>query len=92
MLKRTITHRAKWYEVVLAKEEDGGYSASVPAVPGAYSDGDTEEEALENISDAITMLEESEPDVAYILREHGLSDEQDVNVMAQPTNSEGRSA
>ena len=30
-----------------------GYSVSVPGLPGCYSQGDTEEEALRNIADAI---------------------------------------
>jgi predicted RNase H-like HicB family nuclease len=32
---------------------DEGISVSVPALPGCWSEGDTEEEALENIRDAI---------------------------------------
>ena len=32
---------------------DEGFSVSVPALPGCWSEGDTEEEALANIQDAI---------------------------------------
>ena len=32
---------------------DEGISVSVPALPGCWSEGDTEEEALANIQDAI---------------------------------------
>jgi len=41
------------YEVVLIPAEEGGYTVVVPALPGCISEGDTEEEALENIKDAI---------------------------------------
>lgn len=41
------------YEVVLIPAEEGGYTAVAPALPGCISEGDTEEEALENIKDAI---------------------------------------
>ena len=34
-------------------EEDGGYIASCLSLPGCHSQGDTPEEAMENISDAI---------------------------------------
>ena len=34
------------YTVVLEREEDGGYVASVPALPGCVSQGDTRAEAL----------------------------------------------
>jgi predicted RNase H-like HicB family nuclease len=40
------------YKVVL-KESEEGFSVSCPALPGCWSQGDTEEEALENIQDAI---------------------------------------
>jgi predicted RNase H-like HicB family nuclease len=40
------------YKVVLQQSEDG-FSVSCPALPGCWSQGDTEEEALENIQDAI---------------------------------------
>lgn len=34
-------------------EEDGGYVAECPAIPGCVSEGDTVEEALANIREAI---------------------------------------
>ena len=40
------------YKVVL-KRSDEGYSVSVPGLQGCWSQGDTEEEALENIRGAI---------------------------------------
>ncbi len=46
------------YTVVLLAEDDGRYSAFVPAIPGALSWGDTVEDALTNITEAIEgMLE-----------------------------------
>ncbi len=38
---------------VLLHCTDEGISVSVPGLPGCWSEGDTEEEALENIRDAI---------------------------------------
>ena len=44
------------YTVVLKPEpEAGGYSVSVPALPGCVTEGDTMEEALENARDAIRL-------------------------------------
>jgi len=40
------------YKVVLRQTEEG-YSVSCPGLPGCWSQGKTEQEALENISDAI---------------------------------------
>jgi len=45
------------YQILLNKTEEG-YSVSCPGLPGCWSQGDTEEEAIENIKDAIkTYLE-----------------------------------
>jgi predicted RNase H-like HicB family nuclease len=46
------------YTVVLEREEDGGYVASVPALPGCVSQGDTRAEALKNIQEAIALYVE----------------------------------
>ncbi len=43
------------YTVVLEQEPDGGYVASVPALAGCVSQGDTRAEALSNIQDAIAL-------------------------------------
>lgn len=43
------------YTVVLQRENDGGYVATVPALPGCVSQGDTREEALRNIEEAIDL-------------------------------------
>lgn len=40
------------YKVALHRSDEG-ISVSVPALPGCWSEGDTEEEALANIRDAI---------------------------------------
>ena len=37
----------------LAESDGGGYLATVPDLPGCMSDGDTPEEALSNIQEAI---------------------------------------
>jgi predicted RNase H-like HicB family nuclease len=40
------------YRIALHKSEEG-YSVSVPGLPGCWSEGATEQEALDNIQDAI---------------------------------------
>ena len=40
------------YKIALLKTDEG-YSVSVPGLPGCWSQGATEQEALENIRDAI---------------------------------------
>jgi predicted RNase H-like HicB family nuclease len=39
--------------VVIADPEDGGFIAECPSIPGCVSEGDTVEEAMVNIRDAI---------------------------------------
>ena len=51
--------RGKVYTIILQPEIDpefeGYYNASVPALPGCFSYGTTQEEALGNIKDAIEL-------------------------------------
>lgn len=47
------------FEVVLTPEEGGGYSVSVPALPGCTSQGASREEALAMIREAIELYLES---------------------------------
>ena len=41
------------YTVVIYEAEEGGYWAKVPALPECYSQGETLEETLENVTEAI---------------------------------------
>lgn len=43
------------FKVVLSPESVGGYSVSVPALPGCHSQGDTRAEALANIREAADL-------------------------------------
>jgi len=42
-------------KVVLEPSDDGGFTVYVPSLPGCVSEGETEEEALANIRDAIEL-------------------------------------
>jgi predicted RNase H-like HicB family nuclease len=42
-------------KVVLEPSEEGGFTAYVPSFPGCISEGDSKEEALENIREAIEL-------------------------------------
>jgi predicted RNase H-like HicB family nuclease len=46
------------YTVVLEQEPDGGYVASVPALPGCVIQGDSRDEAMVNIREAIELYVE----------------------------------
>ena len=46
------------YTVILERETDGGYVVSVPVLPGCVSQGDTRDEALANIREAIDLYVE----------------------------------
>ncbi len=50
-------------QVILEPSDEGGYTAYVPALPGCISEGDTLEEAMANIREAIELyLEPIEDD------------------------------
>lgn len=41
--------------IVLEPSDEGGYTVHVPSLPGCISEGDTLEEARENIREAIAL-------------------------------------
>ena len=51
-------------KIVLEPSDEGGYSVYVPSLPGCISEGNTREEALANIREAIELyLEPVEDDL-----------------------------
>jgi len=42
-------------KVVLEQQDEGGYTVYVPALPGCVSQGDTREDTLANIKEAIEL-------------------------------------
>ena len=49
--------------IVLEPSEEGGYTAIAPSLPGCISEGETKEDALKNIREAIELyLEPVEDD------------------------------
>jgi predicted RNase H-like HicB family nuclease len=52
---------------MLEPSDDGGYTVTVPSLPGCISEGDTREDALANIREAIQLhLEPVDDDLAEI--------------------------
>lgn len=43
------------YRVIIEQDEDGIFVASVPTLPGCYTEGDTFEETINNIEDVIKL-------------------------------------
>ena len=53
-------------KVVLEASEEGGFTVYVPSLPGCISEGETEEEALANIREAIELYLEPVEDELFI--------------------------
>ncbi|MCD5390259.1 type II toxin-antitoxin system HicB family antitoxin [candidate division NPL-UPA2 bacterium] len=51
-------------QIILEPSEEGGYTVIVPALPGCVSEGNTREEALKNIREAIELYLEPVADDA----------------------------
>jgi predicted RNase H-like HicB family nuclease len=59
------------FQVVLEPSDEGGYTVFVPTLPGCISEGDTADEAMRNIREAIELyLEPVEDD--FVAGEHSL--------------------
>ena len=59
------------FQVVLEPSDEGGFTVYVPTLPGCISEGDTVDEAMRNIREAIELyLEPVEDD--FVADEHSL--------------------
>ena len=51
--------KQRTYRILLTPEEEGGFSVSVPALPGCFTEGETIEEAIAMAKEAIALYIES---------------------------------
>ena len=58
--QKKIKKEVLTFHAVFLEEKDGGYSVSVPALSGCFSQGDTFEEAARNVKEAIGLYLENE--------------------------------
>lgn len=68
------------FRVIIEQDEDGVYIISCPSLKGCYSQGDTIEEAIENIKDAIRLHIEARETLGEPIPIEVLIDEVEVNV------------
>ncbi|MBS3099895.1 type II toxin-antitoxin system HicB family antitoxin [Candidatus Pacearchaeota archaeon] len=53
-------------KIVLEKQEEGGYTVYVPSLSGCISEGETLDEAIKNIKEAIGLyLEADENEIVF---------------------------
>ena len=57
--------------IILEKQEEGGYTVYVPSLPGCISEGETKEEALRNIKEAILLYLEPDDNELIIYKGRG---------------------
>jgi len=59
------------YDVLFEEQPDGGYTVTVPSLPGCITEGDTLKEAKKNIKEAISLyLEDLKADGQAIPQDH----------------------
>lgn len=68
------------YRIVIEQDEDGIYIATCPALQGCHSQGDTVDEAIENIKDAIRLHIEARKAIGEPIPIEVRVDEVEVNV------------
>jgi predicted RNase H-like HicB family nuclease len=81
------------YTILLSPEtEVGGFSVTVPALPGVFTEGDTREDALANARDAIALfLEDMIEDGEQIPLETAIPELAQIEVsVGEAASSRGR--
>ena len=61
-------------KVVLEPAEEGGYTVYVPSLPGCISEGDTFDEAMENIKEALELYLEPDEDELFDFKDAQLAE------------------
>lgn len=64
------------YSVIVHEAEEGGFWVDVPALPGCYSQGESVQETLGNVKEAIGLYLE-------VLKDEGRDAPRDDNVVFQ---------
>lgn len=66
-MAKKISQKILKYTAIFEPAEEGGYTVSVPALPGCVTEGDTFEEAVEMVKDAmegyLAVLKEEGEDI-----------------------------
>lgn len=62
------------FAIVIHEDPEGGFWGEVPALPGCYSQGESIEELLENIREAISGVLE-------IMKEQGRQPEANIQIL-----------
>ncbi len=70
------------FRVILESNELGGYTVTVPLLPGCISEGDSKAEALANIKEAIELYIESLQAVGESIPSEEAVEEAEVEVAA----------
>lgn len=68
------------FGIVVERDEDGVYIASCPALQGCYSQGDTYEEEVKNLKDAIRLHIEARHELGESVPIEAAIDEVEINV------------
>jgi len=50
-----VREYSREYTILIHKAEEGGFWAEVPALPGCFSQGETVEETIEHVKEAINL-------------------------------------
>lgn len=54
-MKKVMKKKVYQYTGIFEPAEEGGYTVTIPSLPGCISEGDTFEEALRNIKEAASL-------------------------------------
>jgi len=61
-------------KIVLEPSDEGGYTVYVPSLPGCISEGDTKEESMANIKEAIELYLEPVEDDLTLSPDHEITE------------------
>lgn len=69
-IKSQISRKSMEINIVLEPQEEGGYTIYIPSLPGCISQGETKEEAIENIKEAMALWLEPDPNEILVFKDN----------------------
>ncbi len=74
-MKKRLNKKILNYNAVFIREAEGGFSVLVPSLRGCYSQGETLEEAVKNIKEAIELyLEDVDESAVWKISDPGVGE------------------
>jgi antitoxin HicB len=84
MIENKLNNSMRTFRVVISKQEDGGYMANIPSLTHCFSFGETIDEAMENLNEALEGVIETMEENGWAIPDDSLNMELLITIPVTP--------